>query len=66
MAEVRRPTRQTVRLFRAVAAVEQDIADQKLEVDSLKADMERGQAQIEAIKARFDADKKRYLELSQR
>jgi len=46
--------------------VDQDIADEKAEIDSLKADMERGQAQIEAIKAKFDADKKRYLELSQR
>jgi predicted RNase H-like nuclease (RuvC/YqgF family) len=46
--------------------VEQEIADQKAELDSLKADMERGQAQIEAIKVKFDADKKRFLELTQR
>jgi predicted RNase H-like nuclease (RuvC/YqgF family) len=46
--------------------LEQDIADEKAEIDSLKADMDRGQAQIEAIKAKFDADKKRFLELSQR
>jgi hypothetical protein len=46
--------------------LDQDIADEKVEIDSLKADVERGQAQIEAIKAKFDADKKRYLELSQR
>jgi hypothetical protein len=46
--------------------VEQEIADQKAELDSLKADMDRGQAQIEAIKVKFDADKKRFLELTQR
>ena len=46
--------------------LDQDIADEKAEIDSMKADMERGLAQIEAIKVKFDADKKRYLELSQR
>src|SRR5690349_12698319 len=47
-------------------AIDQDIADEKAEVDGLKADMERSQAQIEAIKVKFEADKKRFLELSQR
>jgi len=46
--------------------LDQDIADEKAEIDSLKADMERGQAQIEAIKSRFDIDRKRFLELTQR
>jgi Domain of unknown function (DUF4124) len=46
--------------------LDQDIADEKVEIDSMKADMDRGLAQIEAIKIKFDADKKRYLELSQR
>ncbi len=46
--------------------LDQDIADEKAEIDSMKADMDRGLAQIEAIKLKFDADKKRYLELSQR
>ena len=46
--------------------LDQDIADEKAEIDSMKADMDRGLAQIEAIKVKFDADKKRYLELSQR
>ena len=43
--------------------LDQDIADEKAEIDSMKADMDRGLAQIEAIKVKFDADKKRYLEL---
>jgi len=46
--------------------LDQDIADEKAEIESLKADMDRGQAQIEAIKSRFDIDKKRFLELTQR
>jgi len=46
--------------------LDQDIADEKVEIDSMKADMDRGLAQIEAIKIKFDTDKKRYLELSQR
>jgi len=46
--------------------LDQDITDEKAEIDSMKADMDRGLAQIEAIKVKFDADKKRYLELSQR
>ena len=46
--------------------LDQDIADEKSEVETLKADIDRSQAQIEAIKLKFDADKKRFLELSQR
>ncbi len=42
-----------------------DVGDQKLEVESLRADIGRYQTQIEAIKTRFDADKARYIELTQ-
>ena len=45
--------------------IELDIADEKAEIDGIKAEMDRGQSQIEAIRVKFDADKKRYLELSQ-
>jgi multidrug efflux pump subunit AcrA (membrane-fusion protein) len=45
--------------------VELDIADEKAEIDGIKAEMDRGQSQIEAIRAKFDADKKRFMELSQ-
>jgi phage protein D len=44
----------------------QDIADQKAEVDSFKAEMDRHQAQVQAIKTKYDEDKKRYVELTQR
>lgn len=46
--------------------LEQDAADRKAEVDGIKADIERYQAQIVAIKAKYESDKKRYLELTQR
>ncbi|MEO8629566.1 MAG: DUF4124 domain-containing protein [Betaproteobacteria bacterium] len=46
--------------------LEQDIADQRAEVDSIRADIARNQAQVDAIRARFDYDKKRYTELTQR
>jgi predicted RNase H-like nuclease (RuvC/YqgF family) len=46
--------------------LDQDIVDEKAEVESIKADIERSQAQIEAIKVKFDADRKRFMELSQR
>ena len=46
--------------------LDQDIADEKAEVDSLKADMDRDQAQIQAIKTKYEEDKKRFLELTQR
>jgi chromosome segregation ATPase len=44
----------------------QDIADQKAEVDSFKAELERHEVQVQAIKTRYDEDKKRYGELTQR
>jgi uncharacterized protein DUF4124 len=47
-------------------AVESDIADQKIEVDTIRAEIERYKAQIEIIKAKYDQDKKRYLEVTQR
>jgi hypothetical protein len=46
--------------------LEQDVADRKADVDGIKADIERHQAQILAIKAKYDSDKRRYLELTQR
>ena len=42
-----------------------DIAEQNLELESLRADIGRHQSQIEAIRARFDTDKQRYIELTQ-
>ena len=45
--------------------LKEDIADQKLELDGLRADIGRHQSQIEAIRARFDTDKQRYIELTQ-
>ena len=47
-------------------AVESDIADQKIEVDTIRAEIERHKAQIEIIKAKYEQDKKRYLEVTQR
>jgi hypothetical protein len=44
----------------------QDIADQKAEVDGFKAEMDRHQAQVQAIKVKYEEDKKRYVELTQR
>ena len=44
----------------------QDIADQKAEVDAFKAEMDRHQAQVQAIRTKYDEDKKRYVELTQR
>jgi hypothetical protein len=42
-----------------------DISSQKLEVDAMRADVGRHRSQIEAIRTRFDADRQRYLELTQ-
>jgi hypothetical protein len=42
-----------------------DIEQQKLELEGLRADIGRHQSQIEAIRARFDHDKQRYIELTQ-
>lgn len=47
-------------------AVESDIADQKIEVDTIRAEIERHKAQIEIIKTKYEQDKKRYLEVTQR
>jgi hypothetical protein len=47
-------------------AVESDIADQKIEVDTIRAEIERHKAQIELIKVKYEQDKKRYLEVTQR
>jgi hypothetical protein len=47
-------------------AMEQDLEDQKLEVESMQAEMGRYRAQVDAIRAKFDADKRRYQELTQR
>jgi hypothetical protein len=44
----------------------QDVAEQKAEVDSIKAEADRYQAQIQAVKTKYEEDKKRYLELTQR
>jgi chromosome segregation ATPase len=44
----------------------QDIADQKAEVDGFKAELDRHQAQVQAIRTKYDEDKKRYVELTQR
>lgn len=46
--------------------LEQDLADQQTELDGLKAEVERYQAQIQAVKTKYEEDKKRYLELTQR
>jgi phage protein D len=46
--------------------LEQDIVDQKVEVDTIKAEIDRHQAQVQAVKAKYEEDKKRYLELTQR
>ena len=45
--------------------LQDDIADQKLELDGLRTDVGRHQAQIEAIRSRFEQDKQRYMELTQ-
>ena len=45
--------------------LKEDIADQKLELDGLRADIERQQLQIRAIQERFSQDKQRYMELTE-
>jgi len=45
--------------------LKEDIADQKLELDGLRADIERQQLQIKAIQERFSQDKQRYMELTE-
>ncbi len=51
---------------RVPESIEADIADQKIEVDTIRAEIERNKAQIEIIKAKYEQDKKRYLEVTQR
>jgi hypothetical protein len=46
--------------------VRQDIEDRKLELAEMVAEKERYESQIQAIRARYEADKKRYIELTQR
>jgi hypothetical protein len=43
----------------------EDIAEAKLEVEHLLAERRRHEIQIAVIRARFDADKQRYMELTQ-
>jgi hypothetical protein len=43
----------------------QDIEEHRIDADSLKAEIDRYQAQIQAIKERYEADKRRYIELTQ-
>jgi len=47
-------------------ALEQDIAEQKAEIDAIQAEIDRHRARVEAIKARFEADKRRFEQLTQR
>jgi hypothetical protein len=42
-----------------------DIAEQKLELEGLHADIERHKSQIKAIQTRFEQDKQRYVELTE-
>ena len=44
--------------------LKEDIALQNSELDGLRRDRERHETQAAAIRARFDADKQRYLELT--
>lgn len=45
--------------------LQDDIADQGLKVDGLRAEIDRYNALITAIRTRFDADRKRFVELSE-
>jgi len=46
--------------------LELDVADQKGEIDTIQAEIERYKAEIELIKVKYEGDRKRYLELTQR
>jgi hypothetical protein len=46
--------------------LKQDIQERRAELAELIAEKERHEAQIQAIRARYDAEKKRYMELTQR
>src|SRR5215468_9767610 len=46
--------------------LELDLADQQNEIDTIQAEVERHKEEIELIKVKYDGDRKRYLELTQR
>jgi chromosome segregation ATPase len=45
--------------------LQEEANEQKLEVDSLRTEQERYEGQIAAIRAKYENDKKRYVELSE-
>ena len=45
--------------------LKEDIAEQKAELDGMRLERERLEAQITAIRARYDADRQRYIELTE-
>jgi hypothetical protein len=45
--------------------LKEDIGQAKLELEGLRADIERHRSQIHAIRTRFDQDKQRYIELTE-
>ena len=47
-------------------SLELDLADERSEVSSIQAEIDRHKAEIEVIKVKYDGDRKRYLELTQR
>lgn len=47
-------------------SLELDLADARSEVSSIQAEIDRHKAEIEVIKVKYDGDRKRYLELTQR
>lgn len=51
---------------RAPHGLELDLAEQKGEIDTIQAEIERHKAEIELIKVKYEGDRKRYLELTQR
>jgi len=51
---------------RVTDGLQSDIAEQKLEVETIQAEIERHKVQIEVIKAKYEQDKRRYLEVTQR
>jgi hypothetical protein len=61
-------TRQSADLHKAGKPVpeylKEEIAEQKAELDTMRLERERHEAQIAAIRARYDADKQRYMELT--
>ena len=51
---------------RTAHGLELDVADQKGEIDSIQAEIERYKSEIELIKIKYDGDRKRYLEIAPR